>query len=94
MSNLQNLLYIGNQSQITCTITDINGNFADPGSVACTIRLPDGTKVTPSVSRFSVGIYQVLYIWTQQYNHYVEFSGTLPFPFTAPQQFYVQPLPF
>lgn len=89
------LLYAGDESLLTCEVTDINGNLSDPGVVTANVKIPRGGPVVPlTVTRVSQGIYTAVYIWTTYGNHYVQFEGTLPFPFNQYAQFLVTPNPF
>lgn len=87
-------LYVGDQSIITCTVTDVNGNVQDPGSVTAAVRTPDGAITSQAVTRVSQGTYQFTYMWAQQFGHTVQFQGTAPYPFNTYQPFSVLASPF
>jgi hypothetical protein len=49
--------HIGDGIRITTTFTDLAGAVADPTTVVCRVRAPNGTQSTPTVTRTSTGIY-------------------------------------
>lgn len=73
---------IGDKPRLKATITDINGDAADPSTVTFEMTEPDGTTTTyvygtdPQVSKESTGIYYVDWPITQQGVHYYRFTGS------------------
>lgn len=45
-------------------------------TMACTIKLPDGTTASPSPASASTGIYQIPYVTTQVGYHYYRIVAT------------------
>ena len=87
-------LYVGDESLITCTVTDPNGNLVDPDLVTAFVQTPDGVVTPQTVTRVNVGVYTITYTWTQALINIVRFVGTNPAPFNQYQWFSVNESPF
>ena len=87
-------LYVGDESIITCTVTDQNGNLVDPTLVTASVQTPDGNVTSQSVTRASTGVYTITYTWTQALINIVQFTGNAPYPFSQFQWFSVNVSPF
>lgn len=56
---MPNTYTVGSLVQLTATFTTVaSGADTDPTTVTFTIRKPDGTQTTPSVTHVSTGVYQ------------------------------------
>lgn len=68
---------IGDQVTLQATFTLANGTLANPGTVVCRVRQPDGTlqTVTP-VSNPSTGVFQAVFAPAQSGEHWYRFEGT------------------
>ena len=66
---------IGGSSRLTGTFVDLNGNLADPSSVTVRIRQPDGSTVTFSGTRISVGLWKYDLALAQVGIYYYRFEG-------------------
>lgn len=52
---------LGDVAALSVTVKDSDGVLANAGAVACTVTLPDGSTVSPTVTNVSTGIYSVAY---------------------------------
>ena len=87
-------LYVGDESLITCTVTDSNGNLVDPDVVTASVQTPDGVVAPQTVTRVSQGVYTITYVWAQALVNVVQFAGNDPYPFSQFQWFSVNKSPF
>ncbi|GAA4849729.1 hypothetical protein GCM10023403_10630 [Pseudonocardia benzenivorans] len=69
---------LGDTVPLTAEIVDANGDLTAASGVVCTIGLPDGTTVTPSVSNPSTGRYTVDFVATQAGRHTERWTSTSP----------------
>ena len=67
---------IGDKQRFTATFRDDTGALKDPSTVVATLREPDGTISTPSVSPVSTGVHKVDLSFTKSGRHFLEFVGT------------------
>lgn len=58
---MSNSYLIGNQIRISVSFKDYNGTLSDPTSVVLKIKTPDGSQVSPSVTKDSIGKYHCDY---------------------------------
>jgi len=69
---------LGDTVPLTTEITDAAGVLVNASGVVCTIGLPDGTSVTPSVSSPSTGRYTVDFVATIPGRHTERWTSTSP----------------
>ncbi len=70
------LFDLGDVANLTVTVRTAAGVAADAGAVACTVGLPDGTSVSPAVSKTATGTYQAAYTPTIPGRHNVRWVAT------------------
>ena len=70
------LFDLGDVANLTVTVRTAAGVAADAGAVACTVGLPDGTSVSPAVSKTATGTYQAAYTPTVAGRHTVRWVAT------------------
>lgn len=69
---------IGDTIPLTTEVLDAAGALTAASGVVCTIGLPDGTSVTPTVSNPSTGRYTVDYVPTLAGRHTERWTSTAP----------------
>lgn len=69
---------LGDTIPLTTEVLDAAGVLTAASGVACTIGLPDGTSVTPTVSSPSTGRYTVDYVPTLAGRHSERWTSTTP----------------
>lgn len=67
---------IGDQIRLSVAFTDLAGTAADPTTVVCTVRKPDNTTSTPSVTNDSTGAYHSDLTLDLDGSWYFRFAGT------------------
>jgi hypothetical protein len=67
---------LGDVAALGITITNSAGTAQNATSVVCTITLPDGTSVTPSVTNSGAGLYDIAYTPTLSGRHVVRWVAT------------------
>jgi hypothetical protein len=67
---------LGDVVALGITITNSAGTAQNATSVACTITLPDGTSVTPTVTNSGAGLYDIAYTPTLSGRHVVRWVAT------------------
>jgi len=67
---------LGDVAALGITITNSAGTAQNATSVVCTITLPDGTSVTPSVTNSGAGLYDVAYTPTLSGRHLIRWVAT------------------
>lgn len=69
----------GQSVKLTCAFTDANGAPANPTTVTCKAKEPDGTETTyttPTVTNPSTGTFELIVAPDQSGNHTVRWTGT------------------
>lgn len=69
---------LGGTVPLTTSIYDADGELTAATGVVCTIGLPDGTTLTPTVSTVSTGVYGVDFVPTQFGRHTERWTATSP----------------
>jgi hypothetical protein len=67
---------LGDVAALGITITNSAGTAQNATAVTCTITLPNGTSVTPSVTNSGAGLYDVAYTPTLSGRHVVRWVAT------------------
>lgn len=82
---------IGDEVRLSVAFTDAAGAAADPTTVTCTVRKPDGSTLTPTAtSTGSTGAYRADIQPDQTGNWYYRFAGTGALVAAEEGQFYVR----
>lgn len=69
---------LGDTVPLTTEITDASDALVSASGVVCTVGLPDGTSVTPTVSNPSTGRYTVDFVATMPGRHTERWTSTAP----------------
>lgn len=80
---------IGDEVRLSVAFTDADGVAADPTTVTCTVRKPDGSTLTPSATGSS-GSYHADIQPDQTGNWHYRFAGTGALVAAEEGQFYVR----
>jgi hypothetical protein len=67
---------LGDVAALGITITNSSGTAQNATSVVCTVTLPDGSTVTPSVTNSGAGLYDVSYTPTLSGRHTLRWVAT------------------
>lgn len=81
---------IGDRERFKATFKDDAGALKNPTTVVATLREPDGTISTPSVSNPSVGVHEVDLTFSQTGRHFLQFKGTGVVVSAQETEFYVK----
>lgn len=66
---------IGDKRTFTASFTDESETPIDPTTVVGTVREPDGTLTTPTINNTAVGVYTMVFEFTQPGRHIAYFIG-------------------
>lgn len=69
---------LGDTIPLSVEVADSAGVLTDAAAVTLTLGLPDGTTITPTVTRSSTGCYEVLYVPALPGRHTVRWTSTAP----------------
>lgn len=83
-------LDVGDRVRATGRFTNSAGSLADPTSVACTVRHPNGSASSPSVTRGSLGVYLADFSLDGPGHWFYRFTGTGLVVAAGEGQFYVR----
>lgn len=67
---------VGDVAQLTGTFRDVANALVDPTTTACVVKKPDGTSVSLTTTRASLGVYTAALTIDQTGVYWYRFTGT------------------